>query len=302
MGAPMAVRSRTLVYGIGAQKAATTWLYGQLQAQPGVSLPFTKEVHYWNTWRSPAMDQVRARAELEFSKLDRRFGRTWLRRHVSAEARAHHEAMRNYRDLLGIYDPTHGRYLDYLHRGAADGDLIADITPAYSLLSRRTFAEMAALHPDPKFLFIMRDPVERLISGIRQQNLNRLRLSDLSAEAEADLLDRALADAVAVPHDPNRARSNYRWTIEELEAAVPPECIHYGFFESMFSTDATGELCTFLGLGSFVPETAKRVNTAKSSRYTPPADLVDAAYRALAPVYAFVRSKFGHRVPAAWRE
>ena len=147
----------------------------------------------------------------------------------------------------------------------------------------------------------MRDPVERLISGIRQQYLNRLRLGELSAEAEADLLDRAMADAVAVPQDPNLCRSDYRWTIEELEAAVPPGRIHYAFFETMFTDEAIAEISAFLGLGSFVPETGKRVNTAKSSRYTPPADLVDAAHRALEPVYAFVRAKFGDRVPVSWR-
>jgi hypothetical protein len=35
-------------YGIGAQKAGTTWLYEMLKAHPQIHLPARKEVHYWD--------------------------------------------------------------------------------------------------------------------------------------------------------------------------------------------------------------------------------------------------------------
>lgn len=46
--------------GIGAQKAGTTWLHANLAAHPGVFLPATKELHYfdWN-WYRPLRDYAR---------------------------------------------------------------------------------------------------------------------------------------------------------------------------------------------------------------------------------------------------
>ena len=34
--------------GIGAQKAATTWLYANLDLHPQIAFPAGKEVHFWD--------------------------------------------------------------------------------------------------------------------------------------------------------------------------------------------------------------------------------------------------------------
>ena len=39
--------------GIGAQKAATTWLFEQLASHPEISFPAGKEVHYWDQTPDP---------------------------------------------------------------------------------------------------------------------------------------------------------------------------------------------------------------------------------------------------------
>ncbi len=51
-----------ILYGIGAQKAATTWLYAQLQSHPEVHVALPKELHYWDTIRGPLFPQSRIMA------------------------------------------------------------------------------------------------------------------------------------------------------------------------------------------------------------------------------------------------
>ncbi|MHC4949030.1 MAG: sulfotransferase family protein [Planctomycetota bacterium] len=46
--------------GIGAQKAGTTWLYENLRAHPGLFLPETKELHYFDwAWDEPLASYAR---------------------------------------------------------------------------------------------------------------------------------------------------------------------------------------------------------------------------------------------------
>ena len=42
--------------GIGAQKAATTWLYHQLERHPATAFPAGKEVHFWDVHRQRGTD------------------------------------------------------------------------------------------------------------------------------------------------------------------------------------------------------------------------------------------------------
>ena len=43
-----ALKGKTLVIGIGAQKAGTTWLYRYLRTHPQVGMSPIKELHYWD--------------------------------------------------------------------------------------------------------------------------------------------------------------------------------------------------------------------------------------------------------------
>ena len=47
----------TLLFGIGAAKAGTTWLYRYLAAHPEVRLPAVKELHYFDTCETGKFDR-----------------------------------------------------------------------------------------------------------------------------------------------------------------------------------------------------------------------------------------------------
>lgn len=54
---------QVLMYGIGAQKAGTSWLQSTLENRDGVFLQKPKELHYWDTIRAPYLRHFRLKAQ-----------------------------------------------------------------------------------------------------------------------------------------------------------------------------------------------------------------------------------------------
>ena len=269
-----------MFFVIGAQKAGTTWLHQYLAQHPEVSTGPLKEYHYFNKFHGELAEGgarpgwQRLRRLLALAAVLRRAGRP------SGYLRSFFAALRGQGDYLSLV------------RGDRPGaKAFGDVTPIYSLLGRAAFAEMAATYPRTRFVFIMRDPVDRLWSHVRMR-ARRMKLAP--GEAEFDKMVFSRLD------DPRfLGRSNYARTITELEAAVPREQILYLFYEDLFRDESLQRLCDFLGLG-FQPGTYdERVFAGISA--DAPQDWLLAARAKLAPVYDFATARFGDAVPASWR-
>lgn len=263
---------------IGAQKAGTTWLHSYLSQHPQVSTGPLKEYHYFNKFHRefaqgsdrPALQG--ARRVLARASMLRRAGSIG---HVASIWAA----------LRG-----QGDYLQMVRGDNADAHAFGDVTPIYGLLGRDAFAEMATQHPNMRFVFVMRDPVDRLWSHTRMR-ARRLKLSPGDAGFDA-LIQSRLEEKRFL------GRSDYARTITELEAAVPQGQILYLFYEELFSDERLHELCNFLGL-DFVPGHYDEKVFAGMVADAPEAWLTSARQR-LAPVYEFVSQRFGARVPQSW--
>jgi len=112
---------------LGAQKAGTTWLADMLRQHPGICMPETKELHFFNKRANVAK------------------GLTWYEEHFEdCDAPVHGEATPNY--LWCPEDPDEieesGRVADVPH------------------LVHETY-------PDLKFIVSLRDPVARAVSAYR---------------------------------------------------------------------------------------------------------------------------------------
>src|SRR5882762_11179673 len=94
--------------GIGAQKAATTWIYQHLSRHPQISFPAGKEVHFWDQHRCNGTDW-------------------WL-----------------------------GPFAD-----DRQGQKQGEITPAYATLDPATIREIAALLPNLRVFYSLRNPMPR---------------------------------------------------------------------------------------------------------------------------------------------
>jgi hypothetical protein len=155
--------------GIGAQKAATSWLYKMLKQHPDLWLPPRKELHYFDRflkYPSPsflATDSYieRMNSTAEHNKLFRKK----LEQDLSIDRRSQEIVTRTWYQQYYESDYDDTWYKSLFNEG--DGKVKGEITPAYSILDQEDILHIKDLFPKLKIIFIMRDPVERAWSQIR---------------------------------------------------------------------------------------------------------------------------------------
>lgn len=306
----MTLRDVTVMFGIGAPKAGTTWLHRYLLSHPDCHFPARKEAHYFDRLEGVVgTPELQARAERARSLQERInvIERRWSRRARNdwvpdperlarlAEMYGRMHELRYWLALEQGQSGDHAAYLDYLADGHGNARVIGDVTPAYSMLEGEVFGVMATLAADVRFIYLLRDPVDRLWSHVRM--LAR-RVADAGAgfaETARALMDRFLEEG----DDGLSARSDYRGTIARLFAHVPARNVHLEFFERLFTQEAADRITAFLGLSPLPAPIDRRVHAGI------PLALDDerrARARALlAPQYAFAGEFFGDRLPPEWR-
>jgi hypothetical protein len=288
---------RRMLYVIGAQRSGTTWLHSQFVGHPELHIPGQKETHYWDTIRPPYHQRFRELARQELEDHTRSGWRDHYRQHgLRALARTPRAGRRLRARHEAFNDPGsgHTRYGAFMTLRSRRGQVIVDNTPAYSLLDRATFAEMAGICGDAKFVFILRDPVTRLWSGLGL-HVRQSSPGDLDRDLKL-ALDRALGPDTARDY----ARSNYARTIQELEQAVSLENIHYIFFEELFTKATIDALYDFVRVARAEVKSDRAVNASRRGGKLDPESRARCRER-LAPVYEFIAERFGDRVPEAWR-
>ena len=237
-----------LLYGLGATKAGTSWLYRVLHDRPDCHVHPVKETHYWDSvepgqlrWQVDAnqrnkegMHLARARALLKGNEV--RAGK--MARQIAAMERL---------NFMLVQDRTdHAAYGAYLRLDAPpDTKVIAEICPAYSLLARETYREMAALAADARFLYLLRDPVSRLWSAVRMQAVRSLKPGQ-------DLVERANQILTAVvdkgKHPQITDRGDYAEILPRLRTGIPDGALKIMYFEHLLTDNGYGELCDWLGI------------------------------------------------------
>ncbi len=280
-----------MVFCIGAQKAGTTWLYDTLRQSREVHFSPNKELHYFDVIAGKA-DQVLA---LRISAAQKLAGR--LVTQTGLRNRAVLQQLQDLLSLLTIYSgdgADHGAYLSYLLAHYADQPIVCDITPAYAILDRDEFAQMGQIGT-ARFIFILRDPIERMWSQIR--------MAVASEISEPGAFSAACIARARHLIETNRLarieRADYRHTITELEAAIPKSRIQYLFHETLFKPETIDQIAAFLAITPPPSDPERHSNRGIDTAI--PNDLREAFGRAFAPQYAFVRERFGDAVPAEWQ-
>ncbi|KIN75502.1 sulfotransferase [Sulfitobacter guttiformis] len=285
----------TLAYGIGAQKAGTSWLYEQLAKSAQCHTGATKELHYFDAMYVKS-ESTHLQTRLE--QLNRAV--KTITPGMDPENKKRLATIELLTERLSIHATTpdsHGPYADYLKKGYKGQKIICDFTPSYCTLDADGFAQMKSVGP-AKFIFIMRDPVKRLWSQIRMSiSASSPRLTD--AQYDAACLERA-REMCADRDLSTILRADYMRTIEALEAAIPADSIHYVFYENLFTQAAVDGVCKFLGIDPLKVEGKTRVNLGRTSVL--PEDMAQQMAQGLAPQYAAVRARFGKDVPDSWRK
>ena len=245
-------------FGVGAQKAGTTWLHSVLDGYPDCAVPPVKELHFFDvkyaTDRASSTFTIYRDRLQQMVRMVNGFERDvlgyWGSRDIYAQAEGAGEQgvykdaylakvnVERRLDRIGLLAEflkirNADSYVAHLEkiRTAKNATTVGEFTPSYSFLPEAAFREMNGLFDDARFIFIMRDPVDRFLSQLRFKKKRQKAKGNDNFDPVAHL-----GEALS---DPNFIfRSNYRKTIETLENAVPKEKILYLFFEEMVAPES----------------------------------------------------------------
>ncbi|MDJ0859628.1 MAG: sulfotransferase [Dinoroseobacter sp.] len=282
----------TLLFGIGATKAGTSWLQFYLERHPEVHLWRHKELHYFD-----ALDHGRVMETID--QLCEKRGAYRARMKSASEKdqvrlRRDVEEIDRYLGLIGRGEENAKAYVAFLKKGRKGAKVVGDITPAYALLSEARLKMMAGLAPVTRFLYVLRDPIDRLWSNIRM-------MAGWKGGSEAEIAERANWIFDRWTEGKERAvseRCDYVGALERLTAAVPAEGRLIAFYDDLFSQDTADRICGFLGVAPHPAPLERRVHEGT----VVPLDATRTAIAAgqLAPQYDYVRTMFGG-LPKSWR-
>ncbi len=277
---------------VGAAKAGTSWLHRQLAHHPECHFRALKELHYFN-----ALDRGFLEREYEKHKdwQDELRARVELSDTGPTDQQAQRLADRGaWLDVLARGREDREAYLAYLHDGAGEAKVVGEMTPAYALLSIDRLAGMARMAPDVRFLYLLRDPVERLWSHVRMIAGRRHPQGEVTGERCAAILNRTIGGA----ETQIVTRSDYGGAIDRLKAAIAPAKLLIDVFEDVVAGDGLNRICDFLGI--------RRVDPDPEPVYEGHALAMTSAQRSLAthwlaPQYAAAEAALGRR-PATWAQ
>lgn len=283
---------RTIMFGVGATKAGTSWLHRYLCDHPQCDLPAIKELHYFDrigpAFLPKELDRLAGvRAGLVADAL-------LASRKKAARLDARIDEVEAWIDVMKRGAVEQDAYLAYLNRNAGPGTrLVGDITPAYGLLNEDILAQMADMASDTRFVMLLRDPLDRLWSNLRMMAGWRLKEGQEIGEKANALFDRMLRGK----ETPVIERSDYSGMLTRLQNVVPEDRLHVEFYEDLFTQRAVDRICDFLGLAPRNGDFDRRIHAS------PPVDLqTERARQArdlLLPHYDYVLGLMGE-LPARW--
>jgi len=263
--------------GIGAQKAATTWLDHNLQAHPQIWVPPIKELHYFNDRiNDPSNVALRLyrRVFVGKSAPERRWrslGKARFKRHLKRFSKE--DFLWDLKYYAGT--PNDDWYASLFEPGR--GNVVGEICPAYSMLEPDVVARVHELMPQAKLVFVMRNPIERAWSQVVMEFGTERAWSQAAMEfgnTENQVID-AMAEGKIrrfLQSEDSRLRTNYLRTLDNWGTFYPEEQIFVGFFEDVhfFPEELLRRLYGFLGVDpSFKPPHLDKKVSVRSTGTAP---------------------------------
>ena len=233
--------AKVFLLGVGAQKAGTTWLHDQLHGRKDANFGFLKEYHFLDALTLESFSGFRPTHAPPWK------WRTWRRKRFLQDS---------------------NRYFDYFNHLLSKPaiKLTGDITPSYSCLSAETLAwtrdQLSKRGITTRVVFLLRDPVERILS---QQRMKLRKRGELRPELECKQLLRA---SQKLKHQPSQ-RSDYLHTLKALQTAFSPEELFIDLYERLFTEPVFRQLCHHLMIDYLEPNWGQRINESRSTTDLP---------------------------------
>lgn len=287
----------TIMICVGATKAGTSSLYRYVHDHPDCYMRSIKEIQYFNTVDFNDYDRqydvlARHRASLiERQNIAKKNENKWKVNNLQRQIDDIEEMVR----VLKLGDDGLNDYLFYLLDGIEGRKVAGDITPGYALLSDERIAQMATMAPDVRFVFLMRDPIDRLWSHVRMQATRQRQEGEEVHIKARRIMNRTMKKNMET-HIPERG--DYAKIVEKLRRNIPEDKLFVGFTEDVLHGDGLTKLCDFLSIAykpvEKDPHAHKGVELKLSDRQR------QEAAEFLAPQYAYVEKTFGE-LPQRWQ-
>lgn len=220
---------------IGAQKAGTTWLHRSLRCHPDIWLPPFKEIQYFNRVHprkgSARISQSSPHDMQRLENLLRTIQST-----LAGTLPAEQKLARVYcLSLIATAERTDEWY-GRIFQNAPESALCGEVSPDYAVLPGKGIRHILELNPDTKFIFIMRDPIERGWSHLRMDESR-------GVAKRVPHLQRIFASGFLL-------YSDYMTTIDRYRRHVPDHNFLMLFFDDLVSRPEylLQEVCSFLGV------------------------------------------------------
>jgi hypothetical protein len=175
--------------------------------------------------------------------------------------------------------------------GQLDRPIVGELSPQYCLLKPSRIRSMQALLPDARIMYMLRDPVDRILSGARMSLTRR----------GIELTDEAIAKEAS--HTVQRQLSNSAEHLAKFEEVFGTHRVRAFFFDDIASRPAAlfAEICHYLGADAAdIPQEVLIAKVNEGVDYHAGTKLRHSLYESLAPVYIDLEHRFPDRV-ATWR-
>lgn len=270
---------RTLLIGIGAQKAGTSWLGDYFNTHKNIYMSPIKELHYFDRRQNAGtVNRYANRVARRIRMLDSAGGK-WDETLTAADQlvdAADRFAM--------IFDER--RYVRFFtDRASEQHRVMCEITPSYATLSANDFGRIKACHPKVKLLFILRNPADRVWSHVRYGSRGTLTV-------EVDPNEVIQRQGVLL-------RTDYERTLRRILTVFARNDVHVEFYEHLFNDNTIRGICEFLDI-SFQPGNYSEFVNATGNKAQLPEQHRILFARAFRHVYKYVGELFPGRLPDQW--
>jgi hypothetical protein len=278
-----------MLFCAGAVKAGTFWLYEYLRSHPETYLRSIKEMQFFNKLDEAALGARVKRMEKDIAGMQRDLdiGKTrfpaWVIKQTADRLA--------YCRVLTAPDPV-AAYLRDLTAGVEGKRLVGEMTPEYGRLPVARMRDLQALSADVRWVFVMRDPVERLWSHVRKL----IKRAAVAPAAFAAACVAKFNDVLAGQAPDVIQRGDYAAIHARLVQAVPHDKRLVMTYEEMITQQGVTRVTDFLGLMRRQAPLQNRVHAGTPVDMPPP--LRQRAREWLKPQYAFVAATLG--LPQDW--
>ncbi|MCC5975039.1 MAG: sulfotransferase [Rubellimicrobium sp.] len=287
-----------LLYGMGATKAGSSWLYRMLHGHPDCRLREVKEAHYWDTFApaSAARQAAVLRGQIARWQVER------ARAAAEGKPRKAEGLTAQMAEVAGLIAVLEGdragdrAYLDWLFAGSEGRRIVADVTPAYGIQPAPILRRMATLTEGARYLYLMRDPLARLWSHVRMEAARDSgAATDLEQKANGMLkriIDKGVRSHVL-------ERGDYPAIVARIREHLPADALRVEFCERLQTDEGWRDLCLWLGIGYHAPDGSRRVH--QGPKVALHADLAGKAVRFLKEHYDWAAQEMGP-LPREWQD